>query len=68
MLLSYDLPVHVGKDGKPISRFLASRGRNFHQMLTALLHEVNAAAFIPLIEPFGALLRPWLEFTFAYFN
>uniref|UniRef100_A0A6J0TC71 Focadhesin isoform X1 n=2 Tax=Pogona vitticeps TaxID=103695 RepID=A0A6J0TC71_9SAUR len=41
MLLSYDLPVHVGKDGKPISRFLASRGRNFHQMLTALLHEVN---------------------------
>ncbi|KAJ7335439.1 hypothetical protein JRQ81_013380 [Phrynocephalus forsythii] len=41
MLLSYDLPIHVGKDGKPISRFLASRGRSFHQMLTALLHEVN---------------------------
>uniref|UniRef100_A0A803T5P5 Focadhesin n=1 Tax=Anolis carolinensis TaxID=28377 RepID=A0A803T5P5_ANOCA len=41
MLLSYDLPIHVGKDGKPISRFLASRGRNFHQTLTALLHEVN---------------------------
>ncbi|KAH0628351.1 hypothetical protein JD844_009373, partial [Phrynosoma platyrhinos] len=41
MLLSYDLPIHMGKDGKPISRFLASRGRNFHQMLTALLHEVN---------------------------
>uniref|UniRef100_A0A8C6XIK0 Focadhesin n=1 Tax=Naja naja TaxID=35670 RepID=A0A8C6XIK0_NAJNA len=41
MLLSYDLPIHVGKDGKPISRFLASRGRNFHQMFIALIHEVN---------------------------
>ncbi|XP_061486839.1 focadhesin [Rhineura floridana] len=41
MLLSYDLPIHVGKDGKPISRFLASRGRNFHQMLITLIHEVN---------------------------
>ncbi|XP_063151085.1 focadhesin isoform X1 [Candoia aspera] len=41
MLLSYDLPIHVGKDGKPINRFLASRGRNFHQMFIALIHEVN---------------------------
>uniref|UniRef100_A0A8C4XNL7 Focadhesin n=1 Tax=Falco tinnunculus TaxID=100819 RepID=A0A8C4XNL7_FALTI len=41
MLLCYDLPVHVGKDGKPINRFLVSRGRNFQQMLVALLHEVN---------------------------
>uniref|UniRef100_A0A670ZN86 Focadhesin n=1 Tax=Pseudonaja textilis TaxID=8673 RepID=A0A670ZN86_PSETE len=41
MLLSYDLPIHVGKDGKPISRFLASRGRNFHQMFIVLIHEVN---------------------------
>ncbi|KAM8793170.1 focadhesin [Eudromia elegans] len=41
MLLCYDLPVHMGKDGKPINRFLASRGRNFQQMLVALIHEVN---------------------------
>uniref|UniRef100_A0A8D0BRD5 Focadhesin n=1 Tax=Salvator merianae TaxID=96440 RepID=A0A8D0BRD5_SALMN len=41
LLLTYDLPIHVGKDGKPISRFLASRGRNFHQMLITLIHEVN---------------------------
>ncbi|XP_053144026.1 focadhesin isoform X2 [Hemicordylus capensis] len=41
MLLCYDLPVHMGKDGKPISRFLASRGRNFQQTLIALIHEVN---------------------------
>nr|XP_056704217.1 focadhesin isoform X1 [Euleptes europaea] len=41
MLLCYDLPIHMGKDGKPISRFLASRGRNFQQMLIALIHEVN---------------------------
>uniref|UniRef100_A0A670K5U6 Focadhesin n=1 Tax=Podarcis muralis TaxID=64176 RepID=A0A670K5U6_PODMU len=43
ILLSYDLPIHVGKDGKPISRFLASRGRSFHQMLIALLHEGRQA-------------------------
>uniref|UniRef100_A0A8C0FYN3 Focadhesin n=1 Tax=Bubo bubo TaxID=30461 RepID=A0A8C0FYN3_BUBBB len=41
MLLCYDLPVHLGKDGKPINGFLASRGRNFQQMLVALIHEVN---------------------------
>ncbi|XP_071436205.1 focadhesin isoform X2 [Pithys albifrons albifrons] len=41
MLLCYDLPVHMGKDGKPINRFLASRGRSFQQMLVALIHEVN---------------------------
>uniref|UniRef100_A0A8C8BKC3 Focadhesin n=1 Tax=Otus sunia TaxID=257818 RepID=A0A8C8BKC3_9STRI len=41
MLLCYDLPVHLGKDGKPINRFLASRGRNFQQMLVVLIHEVN---------------------------
>ncbi|XP_074993975.1 focadhesin isoform X6 [Calonectris borealis] len=39
MLSCYDLPVHMGKDGKPINRFLASRGRNFQQMLVALIHE-----------------------------
>ncbi|XP_074935354.1 focadhesin [Phalacrocorax aristotelis] len=41
MLLCYDLPVHTGKDGKPINRFLVSRGRNFQQTLVALIHEVN---------------------------
>ncbi|NXB71749.1 FOCAD protein, partial [Donacobius atricapilla] len=41
MLLCFDLPVHMGKDGKPINRFLASRGRNFQQMMVALIHEVN---------------------------
>ncbi|KFQ33778.1 Focadhesin, partial [Merops nubicus] len=41
MLLCYDLPIHVGKDGKPINRFLASRGRSFQQMLVALIHEAN---------------------------
>uniref|UniRef100_A0A8C3SMM6 Focadhesin n=1 Tax=Chelydra serpentina TaxID=8475 RepID=A0A8C3SMM6_CHESE len=43
MLLCYDLPIHMGKDGKPISRFLASRGRNFQQMLIALIHEGRQA-------------------------
>lgn len=47
MLLCYDLPVHVGKDGKPISRFLASRGRSFQQMLVALIHEVSAVGSPP---------------------
>uniref|UniRef100_A0A8D0LCD1 Focadhesin n=1 Tax=Sphenodon punctatus TaxID=8508 RepID=A0A8D0LCD1_SPHPU len=43
MFLCYDLPIHMGKDGKPIARFLASRGRNFQQMLIALVHEGRQA-------------------------
>ncbi|NXJ99967.1 FOCAD protein, partial [Corythaixoides concolor] len=60
MLFCYDLPVHVGKDGKPINRFLASRGRNFQQMLTALIHEVN----IQPSEWHRSILLPqsWLGF------
>ncbi|NWR77314.1 FOCAD protein, partial [Centropus unirufus] len=60
MLLCYDLPVHIGKDGKPINRFLASRGRNFQQMLVALIHEVN----IQPSEWHRSILLPqsWLEF------
>ncbi|XP_038626498.1 focadhesin isoform X1 [Tachyglossus aculeatus] len=41
MLLCYDIPIHVDKDGRPINRFLASRGRSFQQTLVALLHEVG---------------------------
>ncbi|XP_062480048.1 focadhesin [Pezoporus occidentalis] len=60
MLSCYDLPVHIGKDGKPINRFLASRGRNFQQMLVALLHEVN----IQPSEWHRSILLPqsWLGF------
>uniref|UniRef100_A0A8B9GT48 Focadhesin n=1 Tax=Amazona collaria TaxID=241587 RepID=A0A8B9GT48_9PSIT len=60
MLSCYDLPVHMGKDGKPLNRFLASRGRNFQQMLVALIHEVN----IQLSEWHRSILLPqsWLGF------
>ncbi|NXG81666.1 FOCAD protein, partial [Stercorarius parasiticus] len=60
MLLCYDLPVHIGKDGKPINRFLASRGRNFQQTLVALIHEVN----IQPSEWHRSILLPqsWLGF------
>ncbi|XP_054665366.1 focadhesin isoform X2 [Grus americana] len=60
MLLCYDLPVHMGKDGRPIKRFLASRGRNFQQMLVALIHEVN----IQPSEWHRSILLPqsWLGF------
>ncbi|XP_069633577.1 focadhesin [Haliaeetus albicilla] len=60
MLLCYDLPIHMGKDGKPINRFLASRGRNFQQMLVALIHEVN----IQPSEWHRSILLPqsWLGF------
>lgn len=60
MLLSFDVPVHMGKDGKPINRFLASRGRNFQQMLVALIHEVSCCwlffAFPNYYTSFPALL------------
>ncbi|XP_054253448.1 focadhesin isoform X2 [Indicator indicator] len=60
MLFCYDLPVHVGKDGKPINRFLASRARSFQQMLVALIHEVN----IQPSEWHRSILLPqsWLGF------
>uniref|UniRef100_A0A4X2L1S6 Focadhesin n=1 Tax=Vombatus ursinus TaxID=29139 RepID=A0A4X2L1S6_VOMUR len=60
MLLCYDLPIHVGKDGKPINRFLASRGRSFQQILVALIHEVN----IQPSEWHRSILLPqsWLGF------
>ncbi|ROL45532.1 Focadhesin [Anabarilius grahami] len=41
LLLCYDLPVQTDKDGRPINRFLVSRGRSYQQMLATLIHEVN---------------------------
>ncbi|XP_056600111.1 focadhesin isoform X3 [Triplophysa dalaica] len=41
LLFSYDLPVQSDKDGRPITRFLVSRGRSYQQMLATLIHEVN---------------------------
>ncbi|NWV91751.1 FOCAD protein, partial [Machaerirhynchus nigripectus] len=60
MLLCFDLPVHMGRDGKPINRFLASRGRNFQKILVALIHEVN----IQPSEWHHSILLPqsWLGF------
>ncbi|MEE6510600.1 hypothetical protein FKM82_030580 [Ascaphus truei] len=66
MLLCFDLPVQMGKDGKPISRFLASRGRSYQQMLTALIHEVN----IHSSEWHRSILLPqsWLGFMSRTFH
>ncbi|XP_041419597.1 focadhesin isoform X2 [Xenopus laevis] len=60
MLLCYDLPVQTDKDGRPINRFLASRGRSYQQMLTALINEVN----IQSSEWHRSILLPqsWLGF------
>ncbi|KAM4809794.1 focadhesin [Rhinophrynus dorsalis] len=60
MLLCYDLPVQTDRDGRPINRFLASRGRSYQQMLTALIHEVN----IQSSEWHRSILLPqsWLSF------
>lgn len=41
LLLCYDLPVQTDRDGRPITRFMVSRGRSFQQMLTTLIHEVK---------------------------
>ncbi|KAJ8397874.1 hypothetical protein AAFF_G00435630 [Aldrovandia affinis] len=41
LLLCYDLPVQTDREGRPIPRFLISRGRSYQQMLAALIHEVN---------------------------
>uniref|UniRef100_A0A8C9SVB1 Focadhesin n=1 Tax=Scleropages formosus TaxID=113540 RepID=A0A8C9SVB1_SCLFO len=41
LLLCYELPVQSDREGRPISRFLVSRGRSYQQMLAALIHEVH---------------------------
>uniref|UniRef100_A0A672R7K7 Focadhesin n=1 Tax=Sinocyclocheilus grahami TaxID=75366 RepID=A0A672R7K7_SINGR len=43
LLLCYDLPVQTDKDGRPITRFLVSRGRSYQQMLATLIHEGRKA-------------------------
>ncbi|NXG65496.1 FOCAD protein, partial [Hemiprocne comata] len=60
MLSCYDLPVHMGKDGRPLPRFLATRGRSFQQVMVALIHEVN----IQPSEWHRSILLPqsWLGF------
>ncbi|XP_059498906.1 focadhesin isoform X2 [Stegostoma tigrinum] len=60
LLLCYDLHVQTDKDGKPINRFLVSRGRSYQQMLAALIHEVP----IQPSEWHKSILLPqaWLAF------
>uniref|UniRef100_A0A8C4YVW1 Focadhesin n=1 Tax=Gadus morhua TaxID=8049 RepID=A0A8C4YVW1_GADMO len=41
LLLSFELPVHTDRDGRPIVRFLVSRSRTYQQTLASLIHEVN---------------------------
>ncbi|KAG7495749.1 focadhesin [Solea senegalensis] len=66
MLLSYELPVQTDRSGKPIDRFLVSRGRSYQQILTALIHEVN----IQPSEWHRALLLPqaWRGFMNRAFH
>uniref|UniRef100_A0A3Q3X776 Uncharacterized protein n=1 Tax=Mola mola TaxID=94237 RepID=A0A3Q3X776_MOLML len=41
LLLCYELPVQMDRDGRPISRFLISRSHSYQQTLAILIHEVN---------------------------
>ncbi|XP_033613540.1 focadhesin isoform X2 [Fukomys damarensis] len=41
MLFCYDVAMYHSKDGKPLHRLMASRGRSFKQMSLALVHEVH---------------------------
>ncbi|KAM4714416.1 focadhesin isoform 2-T3 [Anableps anableps] len=66
LLLCYELPVQTDRNGKPINRFLISRGRSYQQTLTALIHEVN----IQPSEWHRALLLPqaWRGFMSRAFS
>jgi hypothetical protein len=50
MLFCYDLAMYQSKDGKPLNRLMASRGRSFKQTTLALIHEVGA-----VLCPIGSL-------------
>ncbi|XP_043916316.1 focadhesin [Protopterus annectens] len=41
MLLSFEHPIQTDREGRPITRFLVTRGRNYQQMVSALIHEVQ---------------------------
>ncbi|XP_072697614.1 focadhesin isoform X1 [Canis lupus baileyi] len=41
MLFCYDISTYQSKDGKPLHRLMASRGRSFKQTSLALVHEVH---------------------------
>ncbi|XP_063570258.1 focadhesin isoform X6 [Pongo abelii] len=62
MLFCYDVSMYQSKDGKPLNRLMASRGRSFKQTSLALVHEVH----IQLSEWHRAIFLPqaWL----AYMN
>ncbi|KAK3097709.1 hypothetical protein FSP39_012361 [Pinctada imbricata] len=40
LLFSYDIPVDVGRDGKPRKHGIITRSKNYQQMFSTLLHEV----------------------------
>ncbi|XP_075416104.1 focadhesin isoform X2 [Tenrec ecaudatus] len=60
MLFCYDVSMYQSKDGKPLHRLMASRGRSFKQTSLALVHEVH----IQLLEWHHALFLPqaWLAY------
>uniref|UniRef100_A0A673TIB1 Focadhesin n=1 Tax=Suricata suricatta TaxID=37032 RepID=A0A673TIB1_SURSU len=60
MLFCYDISTYQSKDGKPLSRLMASRGRSFKQTSLALVHEVH----IQLSEWHRAIFLPqaWLAY------
>ncbi|XP_058528224.1 focadhesin [Ochotona princeps] len=62
MLFCYDISMYQSKEGKPLNRLMASRGRSFKQTSLALVHEVH----IQLSEWHRAVFLPqaWL----AYMN
>lgn len=65
MLFCYDLAMYQSKDGKPLNRLMASRGRSFKQTTLALIHEVH----VQLSEWHRAIFLPqaWLAYmTRAY--
>ncbi|XP_054987093.1 focadhesin isoform X2 [Sorex araneus] len=65
MLFCYDISMYQSKDGKPLNRLMASRGRSFKQTSLALVHEVH----IQLLEWHRAVFLPqaWLAYmTRAY--
>ncbi|KAI4573417.1 hypothetical protein MJT46_004657 [Ovis ammon polii x Ovis aries] len=65
MLFCYDISMYQSKDGKPLNRLMASRGRSFKQTSLALVHEVH----IQLSEWHRTIFLPqaWLAYmTRAY--
>ncbi|XP_046545325.1 focadhesin-like [Haliotis rubra] len=70
LLFCYDPPVEVGRDGRPRRHYIVSHGKNYQQMFTTLLSEVQSVCPVQPSEWHRCMLMPqaWTSFVDRLFT